>query len=432
MPRNNKNKKSVNFKESVKENNPKKNKKFSKNSKSAVEAEPISNSTSSAKTKHMAKTSRPISIYKKIAVSFIVLTLLLVAAVVYFSVVSVKIVIIPNKERTAASFMATIKDKESGQEVSGNIIGGAIETVPLEAEGTFSSTGREVEGVEVTGTVTIFNTSSREQPLIKTTRLLSSDNKLFRLKDTVRVPARGQLDNVKIYADEPSSEMEIGPTKFTIPGLNTASQKLIYAESKEVTVYSETGDLLISAEDLQQARDNLRDQLSAKIDKLINVKKYKGFDKIVADFNAEAIEFSTDKKAGEKAENFFMTAKVDAALVAFNIEDIAELAKMKISENLPDDKDLASFDSDNFEFAVDRYDLEAKTADLKVEASAQMILKGGTEIIKPEKLVGLTREQLDDYLSSLREVAGYEIRFTPGWITKVPALVDHVKVEVVK
>ena len=93
--------------------------KISKKTKKAPETEPILDSALPAKTKYMPKISRPISIYKKIAISFIVLTLLLVSAVVYFSVVNVKIIIIPNKERTAASFIATVNSDDSNQENPG-------------------------------------------------------------------------------------------------------------------------------------------------------------------------------------------------------------------------------------------------------------------------------------------------------------------------
>ena len=91
-----------------------------------------------------------------------------------------------------------------------------------------------------------------------------------------------------------------------------------------------------------------------------------------------------------------------------------------------------SFDKNNFQYSVDKYDVNRGTADLKIEVAAQMVLKEGTEIIKADRLVGLNRQQLDDYLSSLREVAGYEVKFTPNWINKVPSLLDHIKVEVAK
>lgn len=384
------------------------------------------------KAKHMPTQSRPISIYRKIAISFIVLTLLLAAVVIYFSIVSVKIIIIPNKERTSASFIATVKDVDSQEEVQGMVIEGSVSRVPVEAEAAFTATGKDVKDIDITGTVTIYNNTNVPQPLIKTTRLLSPDEKLFRIKETIKVPANGQIENVAIYADQSGSEMAIEPTTFTIPGLREAKQEFIYAESFEQFQYQELGETLVSAEDIEEAQNNLKQQLSDKLETMVESKEYKGYDNVIYKVDDEAVAFSSDVRAGDKVGEFSMSATAEAAVVAFSTNKVAELAKLKVQEALPDDKQLESFDKNNFQYSVDRYDLDKGLADLRVEVAAQMVLKEGTEIIKAERLVGLSREQLDDYLSSLREVAGYEIKFTPNWINKVPSLVDHVKVEIAK
>ena len=342
-------------------------------------------------SKTMNTTHSPMSVYRKIAITFVVLTIILALVVVYFSIVSVKVVIIPNKERTTASFTATVLDKASQQTAPGLSLTGVVEQAAVSVSQTFQTQGKEVKDTAVSGNVTLYNNRSSEQALVKTTRLLSPDGRLYRLNETVHVPAHGKVENVSVYADKSDASMEIEPAKFTIPGLNKASQELVYAESTEKFSYHEIGDAVVSEADLTQAQAVLKKELS--------------------------------DKAGKISQG---------AVVAFNTKDVAALAKLKIEENLPDDKQLDGFDANSFQFSVEGYDLNTGTADLKVNANAQMILKDGTNIIDPNRLIGLTRAQLDDYLSSLREVAGYEVKFTPNWINKVPSLVDHIKVEVAK
>jgi len=389
--------------------------------------------TISAKTnpKHMSNL-RPISIYRKIAITFIVLTLLLAAAVVYFSIVSVKIVIIPNKERVASNLEITVKDAQSQAAISENAISGLVEKVPVSAEKIFAAQGKEVSGAQITGAVVIYNNTTSNQPLIKTTRLLTEDGKLFRLKEGVTVPAKGKVENISIYADQVTKEMAIAPAKFIIPGLNKVKQDLIYAESLEAFKYEETGDTLVSADDLAQAQESLKAELAGKLQELVGSSKYKSYDNVIYKIDDSQTTFNPSAKQGDKVKEFKMSAAANAAIVAFNSSDIAALARQKVSELLPDDKQLESFDKNNFQYSVDSYDLSEGTALLKLDVAAQMILKEGTEIIKADRLVGLNRQQLDDYLSSLREVAGYEIKFTPNWISKVPSLLDHIKVEVAK
>ena len=81
------------------------------------------------------------------------------------------------------------------------------------------------------GMVTIINTTSRAQPLVATTRLLSSNGILFRITKSVVVPARGQV-RVAAAADAIGAAGDIEPTRWTIPGLSRVLQQLIYAESR--------------------------------------------------------------------------------------------------------------------------------------------------------------------------------------------------------
>ncbi|OGF28658.1 hypothetical protein A2477_00475 [Candidatus Falkowbacteria bacterium RIFOXYC2_FULL_47_12] len=383
-------------------------------------------------SKTMNTTHSPMSVYRKIAITFVVLTIILALVVVYFSIVSVKVVIIPNKERTTASFTATVLDKASQQTAPGLSLTGVVEQAAVSVSQTFQTQGKEVKDTAVSGNVTLYNNRSSEQALVKTTRLLSPDGRLYRLNETVHVPAHGKVENVSVYADKSDASMEIEPAKFTIPGLNKASQELVYAESTEKFSYHEIGDAVVSEADLTQAQAVLKKELSDKAGKISQDTKYQFYDNVIANVSDEAVVYSTPAKAGDKIGEFSMSAEAKGAVVAFNTKDVAALAKLKIEENLPDDKQLDGFDANSFQFSVEGYDLNTGTADLKVNANAQMILKDGTNIIDPNRLIGLTRAQLDDYLSSLREVAGYEVKFTPNWINKVPSLVDHIKVEVAK
>ena len=80
------------------------------------------------------------------------------------------------------------------------------------------------------GNITIINESSLDQPLVATTRFLSEDGVLFRLKERVTVPSQGQIE-AEVYADKEGESGNIGSSSFTIPGLSSSVQKLIYGES---------------------------------------------------------------------------------------------------------------------------------------------------------------------------------------------------------
>jgi|GEM_PF-2889425 len=81
------------------------------------------------------------------------------------------------------------------------------------------------------GTVTLYDTTSTSQPLVANTRLLSETGVLFRLKDAVTVPANGSVE-AQVFADQPGASGNIEASRFTIPGLNSARQVEVYAQSQ--------------------------------------------------------------------------------------------------------------------------------------------------------------------------------------------------------
>ena len=88
-----------------------------------------------------------------------------------------------------------------------------------------SSTGSS-NTLHAQGIVRIVSTYGADQTLIRTTRLRTSDGKLYRLAETVTVPANGEI-SVSVYADKTGAVYAIGPSTFIVPGLPSALQSLI-------------------------------------------------------------------------------------------------------------------------------------------------------------------------------------------------------------
>ncbi len=106
--------------------------------------------------------------------------------------------------------------------------------------------GTETATVAAQGSVTIFNAQDKVQELIKNTRFESPDGKIYRIHDSITVPAGstaapGTL-KVTVYADAAGESYNIAPTTFTLPGLkNSDLFELVYAKSDEPMVGGFTG-----------------------------------------------------------------------------------------------------------------------------------------------------------------------------------------------
>jgi len=383
-----------------------------------------------ASPKHLPKKSKPQNLYRSIAYTFIFLTALLLAAIFYFSFVKLTITIIPAEERINSNLIIDINDKDKGgkEALAQDVIGGAVEEIEIQKKKSYNSSGAEIIGEEVTGEVTIVNNYSKSQPLVATTRLLTSDNKLFRIKKTVNVPAGGSV-KVEVYADEPGPAMAIGPSKFTIPGLWAGLQDKIYAESQESFVYKQQIKKYIQQADIDRAVIDLKKALLEEAKRKLG-NSYKGYDKVIYELDENSISTSIDGKVGEEKESFEAEMKTKVVVVAFSAEKVEALAKEKLSMMIPDNKELIEFDKDEIKYEMGTYSVKQGLATVNASFEGLMALSDKSDIIDRNKIIGLTRAQLEEYLKGFPEIQGFEIKFFPGFINKVPNLVDRIKIKV--
>ena len=377
------------------------------------------------------KANRSLKMYKRIAGSFIFLALLLVLVILYFYFVKVTIVLIPNQERTSNNMIFDIYDEEVSGEISGaNSIKGIVRQVEIENEANYQASGSEIIGKEAVGKASVINNYNKNQPLVATTRLITPDNKLFRIKNTVNVPAGGSIE-VEIYADEPSPDMAIEPTKLTIPGLWAGLQDKIYAQTNEKIVYQEKIKRHIEESDIENSTRDLKQQLLAKAKSEVN-ETYKEYSQILYKIDENSISSEIESEVGDEVDEFKATMQADVIVVAFNDKAASDLAKQKFISTLADNKELISFNEENIIYALNNYNFEEGTATINAAFEGKVSLKEDSNIVEIDKILGLKKDQLDTYLMSLPEIAGFEVKFYPNFYKKVPKLVDRIKIEIKK
>jgi len=374
--------------------------------------------------------SRSLGLYRKIALSFIVLTIMLLAAIAYFSFVKVTIILTPKQEHISSNLIIDVFDQDKRSTVSQGEILGVVKQVEVEQSKTYLATDIEVISEEVIGTVILINNYNKNQPLVATTRLLSPDNKLFRIKNTVNVPAGSQLE-VEVYADEPGQDMVIGATHFIIPGLWAGLQDQIYGESEESMKYSRRVKKYIQQVDIDQAVKDLKQSLLDKAETEVS-ESYENYDDVIYDIDNNSISQQVDGKVGDEVEEFSITMKTMVVVVAFMDDEIYNLAQQKLISVLPDDKQLLDFSKDDISYSLNNYNINQGTASLNINFTGKMIIKQGASIVDREKLTGMDQQQLSDYLTGLPEVANYEIKFYPSFIKKAPNLVDRIELRIKK
>lgn len=387
-----------------------------------------------AKSKTSRKHEAPVGFYRKIAFVFVALTSVLIILAAYFVLSRAEIAVTIAKESVSADFIADLKEvavqnpAEPSVAVPGaTTIAGKIMEATVSGSEEFPATGTKTTQGDVGGAVTIFNNYNKDQPLVATTRLLSSEGILYRLKNRVTVPAGGKVENVEVYADTPSeAAAKLGPTKFTIPGLWEGLQDKIYAESFSPMHGGEQEVRFVTQADLDNAYNNLTKTLSARV--LDDLKKKMPsageiFGKVVI---KEISEKRSDLKAGEIGEKFTINLKMKVVGIAFYERDLESLAWKELSAKVPEDKELVGVDYEGMTFLVEKYDVTSGEANIMVHLAGEMALRADSRIFDKDKFIGLSKEKIIQYLSIYPEIERITIKFSPFWVKKVPQIKNNI------
>lgn len=137
-----------------------------------------------------------------------------IGALFAFSGAEVKVTATENQTAVAGEFLAT----GSGGDLPFEIL-----TVEKVASVEVESEGTETVNQSAQGTLTIENKQDVPQQLIKNTRFETPDGLIFRIRDSVTVPASkggapGTLVTT-VYADATGESYNVGAATFTLPGL---------------------------------------------------------------------------------------------------------------------------------------------------------------------------------------------------------------------
>lgn len=376
----------------------------------------------------MPKKKKPIlQLYRRIAIGFGSLVFILLFLVFYFTLARTEIILTVREEPLISNFSVTVQKESIGLDV---IAGKILEATAAESA-RFPTSGALKTTKEVTGQVVIINNYGRNQPLVAKTRLLSPEGILFRLKQRVEVPAKGQAE-VEVYADNPEEGANLGPTHFTIPGLWTGLQDLIYAESKEPMSGLAEEKKVMSSDDLEKARGTLKNNLLKKILEEFNNNLADGEAAIEQTISQEILEEKKSLAAGEEGEEFTLELKIKATGVALNQEELVNKAQEKLAEILPIGQQLLSLQFDDISVITEKMDFAQQQANLRITVSGKMALGPDNQILDKTKLVGLSKEQAKNYFAQFPAITDAAIKLAPPWANRLPPFADRIEIKIIK
>lgn len=360
-----------------------------------------------------------VGFYRTIAVSFLVVTLVLLGVIIFFTSKKATIVVVAKTDNKNVTLDISV----AKQKTNGLSIAGLVTTTEFKWSQKYFPTGNKTTNGLAVGTVTLYNQTGAAQTLVKTTRLLTPSGVLFRLSDRVIVPANGQV-TVSVYADQPGASGNIGPSKFTIPGLNEEKQKVIYADSsKDMSGGVRTVGVL-SADDLKSAEADYIEKVKQAIDSSLPQNgSFKQKLIFVSSHNVTA-----DRKAGEEVTEFNLSGTSTVVVVFYNSDDLKSVLGKEISSRIDAGTEKVLSVSKEPQVSLASYDLEKQTARFSVYQDVLVTLDANADKLAAANFFGKSKDEIERYVFGLGHVVGVDVKFSPSWMRSAPAVADRIQV----
>lgn len=280
------------------------------------------------------------------------------------------------------------------------------------------------------GTVIVYNKWNRAQPLQAGTRLLSAGNVLFRTTERVDVPAGGQVTTM-VLADEPGPAGEVAPGRFEIVALWEGLKQYIYAESNSAFTGGTTSVARLTQEDLDAVKKSantvLKQKGAADLGAVLAADPSATALQIVGVSTAVTSEnFSAG--AGDEVTSVTITLAGSVTGVAVDPNTLKKLLTQEAVAAIDSGKSLERLEDATSETSITAADIEKQTATLSVTATAQTTLRQSNALLDRSAITGKDRQTILAHFGQFDDIAKTEVRFSPFWVLRAPALQDHIEI----
>ncbi len=370
--------------------------------------------------------------FQRLTVVFFGATVVVLAAVVYIALGRTTIFVTPAIQTPIMLLHLTVGPQPTEASETGPDVPGTVLTRDVTTELTWTEfASSEPQDARAGGKAVIVNTSAKTQPLQAGTRLLSETGVLYRTVEAI-VSAPGSRTEVAVLADEVGQQGEIGPSKFEIVALWEGLKPQIYAESSAPMTGGTRSVTRLTQADLAAAEKRVREQLQSQTRK--EVADLLAADPVMKSFSVlttevEKVVVMANAEVGQEVDRVVITAKGSANAVAVDKNAYEKNVRTLAEKNVELHMRLVDVDPAAATVTVKGVNTEKQTAALELHIEPRIIAAASHAIFGPTKLTNLSRAQIESRLRQFSEVASVDVRFSPFWVFRSPALADHIKVK---
>lgn len=362
--------------------------------------------------------------------------LLLIAANIYFTRATVTLFAKGSQVNSSFDFTADPSARES--DIAASTLAATELSLERTVNASVQATGTKDLGTKASGSITVYNEyDSNSQPLVAGTRFVTGDGKVFRSTANATVPGSsvsggkivaGQT-TVSVQADQNGDQYNVGPTRFTIPGLSAAQQAGIYGQGQQMNGGSSKTAKVITQADIDKAQQAALEGDTDDAQKGLRSKAGKGQVVLEPSLKQKVVKVDPNPAANSEANSGTVSIKVEYTQLAVKQSELSELTKSKEREQIGQDKEIYDDGSGNLQLKA----VGAATGSGAQKFRANATAFAGTKIDKDaltKDIKGKKIGEATEIAQRLQDVEKAEIKVTPGWATSLPLFANNIKVEI--
>lgn len=403
---------------------------------------------------------------KQALFTLILVSVLLLLTIAYIALPGATIYLTPKSSVLDVSFNVSFLDFEKNRILFENNTGNniSIPSYPVKPPQFTKkiihyATGKNFQGENARGTITITNLSNAPWELSAQTRFQTENGIVFRIPNAIRVPAAresipGMMEAAVIADPFDANSQVVGergniqPSKLFLPGLKTAeSRKKLFAENRSAITGGTTKTVkMIRKEDIDAATQEIKKQIAVSAPE--ELKKYLEQQNLA---NKTNFSLLTDRRilktgepeismppgiVGQAADQFEATAAYYASSIAFDRQELLNVLKERMAARADPDKKISRVSEDDISYKFLDEDPAAGKVRLTVTLRAIQVFEldpdkeNGRRFIKKltDHIAGMRIKEAEEYLQQQTdEIAKAEIKLWPIWAPTIPNIADNIE-----
>ncbi|MFA5125054.1 MAG: hypothetical protein WC473_04520 [Patescibacteria group bacterium] len=359
-----------------------------------------------------------ITLYRNIAIVFIICAAVVISAVFLLFYSQATIVITPEVQVVNLSFNTEVKTSSTPAEIAKQgAVGGTLSITTKIVEKMFEASSTKSQSSDLVGQVRIVNQYSKSQQLVRTTQLQGENGVIVRTDEAVNIPAGGSV-TVSVFPKDPATFQPIISGNLTIIKLASVLQSKIFGQIISPLQQNPTGAVKIIGEaDINHAKKELVAQAVAEVQASTTAGIVRG----------ELVSYKIDKKLGDEASFFTMTGTVRLKTISADIGALAELIKSKAQKMNFNDLSVEDIDQRLIQITV----LDANNSEniaVKINYPLQGYLTADSPVLDKTNFTGRTADEIMDYAQKTGVIKDIQVDISPSWRDITPDDVGRIKI----